>query len=711
MVQTLLIDNYDSFTYNLAELLTKVNGHAPVVVTNDAPWNSLDLHAFDNIVVSPGPGSPTVAADFGISEQVMNGSGLPVLGVCLGHQGLCSAFGARIVRAPHPMHGRLSRIRHAGRDLFAGLPCPMSVVRYHSLVAVGLPDELEVLARTDDGLVMGVRHRDRPLWGVQFHPESIAAEHGETLLANFRDLSVAANAAGRPKRTTSVPYEQARQSLPTPTDFVVTHRRLECEPDPGRLYRKLFAGRRGAFWLDRRSAEPGCRYTVMGDATGPRAEYLTYDVATRQVSTESRGVTTVRRVSSLFDHLKLTLLDRAVRRDPDLPFDFHLGYVGYLGYELKAETGGSPAHHSPYPDAALVFADRAVVIDHENHCSFLLSMSDDDAQWCDRTAAALLAAGRPADRGVGTEVIAGRKDTPIALRLGADEYRARIEESLDLIRAGQTYEVCLTTTARFDRAVDHLAVFDRVRALNPVPHAALLEFPGIAVISASPERFVRIRPDRSIESKPIKGTRPRGDTPAADRALSAALYASEKERAENLMIVDLVRNDLSRVCEPGSVDVPRLFDVETYASVHQLVSTVRGVLRGDAHPVDALRALFPAGSMTGAPKVRTMEILDRLEAAPRGVYSGALGYLSLSGAVDLSVVIRTMVASASGVEFGVGGAITALSDPTEEYAEILVKAVSSQRVLTDEAPSRPSGEFGPSPQQAQPDWHLTADRV
>jgi para-aminobenzoate synthetase len=217
-----------------------------------------------------------------------------------------------------------------------------------------------------------------------------------------------------------------------------------------------------------------------------------------------------------------------------------------------------------------------------------------------------------------------------------------------------------------------------MRKINLTPFASLLEFDDASVISASPEGFLRITPDRIAESKPIKGTRPRGCTADEDDALRRGLLTSEKERAENLMIVDLVRNDLTRVCMPGSVHVPTLFGVETYASVHQLVSTVRGTLRPGA---DAVRALFPGGSMTGAPKVRTMAILDRLEGSARGVYSGAIGYFSLSGTADLSIAIRTIVSTGGRAEFGVGGAITALSEPEAEYQETLAKAAALHTVL------------------------------
>ena len=278
----------------------------------------------------------------------------------------------------------------------------------------------------------------------------------------------------------------------------------------------------------------------------------------------------------------------------------------------------------------------------------------------------------PAARAAGAA--RGRLRLPFAARERRDAYLANIAACKHEIFEGESYEICLTTALHSDGAIDPLAAYRLLRRRNPAPYAALLRLGDLSVLSSSPERFLRVDRGRVVESKPIKGTAARAADPAEDMWRAAALRDDEKSRAENLMIADLVRNDLGRVCALGTVEVPALMAVESYATVHQLVTTVRGRLREDATAIDAIRATFPGGSMTGAPKLRTMEIIDRLERGPRGVYSGALGFLSVNGTADLSIVIRTLVASRAGLQIGAGGAIVAASDPDAEHDEMLLKA-------------------------------------
>jgi para-aminobenzoate synthetase len=642
-VRTLLVDNYDSFTHNLAHYLAEVTGCAPTVLRNDDPMLTPGLLAeFDNVVVSPGPGTPEHEADLGRCRELIARCELPLLGVCLGHQAIAHLHGAKVARADEPRHGRTSPVEHTGTGLFAGLPSPFRAVRYHSLTVTDLPESLEATAWTPDGVLMGLRHRTKPWWGVQFHPESIRTEHGHRLLRNFADLTPV-----RPREVITI--RSADRLKREPIDVHV--RRRPTTVDPEAVFAQLFRDAEHAFWLDSNGIG---RFSIMGSAT--------------------RCVTSTDVEGSFFDWLSAEL--GAVEAIVDVPFDFTLGWVGYLGYELKSECGGDAAHRSPDPDAAMMFADHAVVFDHAEHTTYVLALDPAKLSLLDDVS----------DVDLGPAVAFG--PAAISLRHNREQYLDAITACQQAIVEGETYEVNLTNRITVEAEVDPWPAYRFLRRTSPAPFGALLKFGELHVLSTSPERFLRIDADGVVESKPIKGTRPRGGTPERDTALREELRTSEKDRSESLMIVDLVRNDLARVAEVGSVRVPKLFDVESYATVHQLVSTITARLRPDASPVDCVRAAFPPGSMIGAPKIRTMKIIDRLEGDARGVYSGAVGYFSLNGAVDLSVVIRTAVVTPGRVRYGVGGAIVALSDSDGEYEETAVKATPLLALFQAEFPDR-----------------------
>jgi para-aminobenzoate synthetase len=281
-------------------------------------------------------------------------------------------------------------------------------------------------------------------------------------------------------------------------------------------------------------------------------------------------------------------------------------------------------------------------------------------------------------------------------RAATPAYREAFDQVQEALHAGDTYETNLTYRVAVERTLDPAATYLRLRRSNPAPYAGFLQHdvPGAGawLLSSSPERYALVDHDGWIETRPIKGTTPRADDPEEDAENARRLAEDPKFRSENLMIVDLLRNDLSMVCDVGTVTVPDLMQVESYASVHQLVSTVRGRLRAGIGTVEALRALFPAGSMTGAPKLRTMEVVDRVEGTPRGAYSGAFGWISADGPADLGVVIRTLTSpDRQHWTLGTGGGITVRSDVEEEYAESRWKA---ERLLTALAGGAAAGDRG-----------------
>jgi len=261
-----------------------------------------------------------------------------------------------------------------------------------------------------------------------------------------------------------------------------------------------------------------------------------------------------------------------------------------------------------------------------------------------------------------------------------DGYLTAVRRAVEYVHAGDCFQVNLSQRL-LARLTEHpLDLYGRLRERNPAPFAGYFDLGEFAVASASPERFLKVT-DGAVETRPIKGTRPRGPTPAEERERIAELAASAKDRAENVMIVDLLRNDLGRVCAYGTVRVPRVCEVETFRYVHHLVSEVRGRLAAGKTPADLLRACFPGGSVTGAPKVRAMEIIAELEPTARGPYCGSLGYLGFNGAMDTSILIRTFTAGRGWVQFPVGGGVVADSDPEREYEETLHKAEGLLRAL------------------------------
>ena len=770
----LLVDNNDSYTYNLYQLLSQLTDEevtvieARDVVTSGRVPRLVRGGHFSRVVISPGPGHPGRARDFAGSRVIIDAArGIPLLGVCLGHQGLGLSHGARVINAPQAKHGFVSLLTHTGRGLFAGIPQDFRVVRYHSLHVVD-ESHLDVHARSEDGLVMAFHVPGQPHWGVQFHPESILTEHGDQLLTNFLQLpgNRLANVESELLHTSSSstppnriePHvagldkgngafgESTNNGLPRPipgwsnskkestaaTDILTLHakfRSFAVDLNTEVLFHALAAQHPGAplFWIDPdQTSGNGSRYTIMGAADGPNSQTIRYHVEQRKALIRTGNRTEERHDVDIFALLKERIANTKVRGLP-ANFPFGGGYLGYFGYELKSLILGPNRHRADTPDAYWLRPESFILYDHKDRQAHAVWMGGDNTPLPDRAEIELAKLARIVREATtdGAERKHGKERNPLrewqhnpdgkaevvsngddvnaadeppkagAWRLSHGNYIERIEKSQRLLRAGESYEICLTDQFVGDGDLDGLAYYCELRRVNPAPHAAYFRFPEfgdrIEIMCASPERFLTIDADHMVESKPIKGTAPRSPNPQADDLLKETLRSDPKTRAENLMIVDLLRNDLGRVCETGSVRVPQLMSIESYPAVHQLVSTIRGRLLPELDALDAVRASFPGGSMTGAPKKRTAEIIDALEAGARGIYSGSIGYLAFDGRADLNIAIRTLVRHGDGWSIGAGGAVVLDSDPHAEHEEKNLKAeklVSVLHRMVDRSPNR-----------------------
>lgn len=454
-------------------------------------------------------------------------------------------------------------------------------------------------------------------------------------------------------------------------------------------------------WIDppdafRAVAERTCPMLIDGgaaeDATRSRYSYVCADPAAwLEVDGQSINLDGTRSAEAdPFSALESLLSGFRRPAAPGLP-PFQGGAVGFLGYEINGWLERLPERQGRglgLPDMAFGLYRTVAAFDHATGRAWIVGDGAAEVEALAGAFASVRSFSQPEPASLRPLITGGWR-----AELSPAAYRAAVARIIDYIRAGDIYQANMTQ--RFlARLAPNVTPFDTYRALRPRtggPFSAFLDLGrGRAIASGSPERFLRLDADGRIETRPIKGTRPRGVTPAQDEALAAELMTSAKDRAENLMIVDLLRNDLSRVAEVGSVKVPRLWGLESYRTVHHLVSVVEGRLRPGLGPVDLLRATFPGGSITGAPKIRAMEIIRELEPARRGPYCGSVAWIGWDGAMDSSIVIRTLCVADDIVQAQAGGGVVADSEPEAEYQESLLKA-RALLVALDPAMAWPPG--------------------
>lgn len=459
---------------------------------------------------------------------------------------------------------------------------------------------------------------------------------------------------------------------------------VKAPPDPAALYINLTGGRPGSFLLESALQHPRLgRYSFLG-----WDPFLVLKTKGFQATIEEADKGKITVLDNPWNVIRQLLVRYQQSLSQPHPLPFIGGVVGYLAYDLGRYIERLPQWAQddlPFPETYLAFYATVVGIDHQEEKVYVathgLPASGSAAHKLAFTrlkeVEERLLKIRPLPA-LNTRKNNKRED--IFSLFTRETYCRAVERARDYIAAGDIFEVNLSQRFETKLTFHPWKLYLRLRKYNPAPFAAYLPLEEGIIVSSSPERFLRVSKGQ-VETRPIKGTRPRGRTPAEDQALRKELWESEKDRAELVMIIDLERNDLGRVCEVGSVKVPELFVLEEYATVFHLVSTITGALRKDKDMVDLWRATFPGGSITGAPKIRAMEIIEELEPVRRSAYTGSLGYIGFDGEADWNILIRTFLLTGDRAYFQTGGAVTSDSDPQREYQETLDKAYGLLKAL------------------------------
>ncbi|MFA5842678.1 MAG: chorismate-binding protein [Candidatus Gracilibacteria bacterium] len=658
-MRLLLIDNYDSFTYNLYQQLERLGADVVVKKNDEITIGQIKREGYDAIVISPGPKKPK---DSGISCDVVREfyKTKPILGVCLGHQCIGEVFGSNVVRAPCVMHGKVSEVEHEGIGIFRTAKNPFNVARYHSLILDRTPKDFIQTARTRDGIIMGIQHKKYPVFGVQFHPESFLTQGGDILIRNFlkwvprqegekifenqtqgaQRSCVSLNSNSKFKRGTLCSASGLRGvSLPCEQKFFPPAcQKLEISHfDPLQLFQKLQKTEKKVSFLYTGKLEQNEGWSIL--AFNPKKTF----VGTQQ--------------DDVFKKMQKKMNTQNIKNPHKLPFCG--GWIGSFSYDigyslfnLKKNTKNPDL----LPLATLHYYDQFVCFNHRTKKIFSTVPQTIEAIW--KRKIPLVKKLNPLHF------------TPEMPQKTYDHAFAKIK---NYILEGDIYQVNLTHRLTAPFKGDLRTLFVRLCEKNTAPLSAYFETDDFTILSASPERFLTLR-DRTVFTFPVKGTRPRGKTPIQDEKFKNDLLANEKETAELNMITDLLRNDIGQTCAIGSVNVVLHRALQKCPTVWHTFSEIRGTLRSEYNALDLLKSCFPGGSITGCPKKRAMEVIDELEPVTRGFYTGALGYLSDSGDMDMNILIRTLIAKKGKLVLNVGGGIVADSQGKAEYQETLDKA-------------------------------------
>ncbi|WBW71364.1 para-aminobenzoate synthase [Schizosaccharomyces osmophilus] len=698
-LRILLVDCYDSYTFNIHDLIQRASSKCSITTVHwDTArpdlWDSLTC--FDAIFVGPGPGNPSEYAS--VFEKIWN-SDVPTLGICLGFQSLALHYGCSVDKMPTlPWHGRISSILSTNDSIYRNLPS-VKGMRYHSLYVDSIrTNALRVLAKsTEDQIVMAIEAIEKPHYGILYHPESIGSSDAVSIVRNFFNV-VEKFRTDNSTSSTETGFDVLEiQPSPFIKNPKTPSMRISSQEipwtDPLTVVEYLNNADKPICFLD--SAKKPGKFSIIGFFEGPLSYFIrykkwintTYIVNCQNNLEETYNGDFWEIVAKFMEEHKAFPIESA------LPF--HGGIIGAIGYECSDYSSRSIAEASSftydtkknqrnYVDAELAFVDRSIVFDLEEEKAYVQTLypSDDSLQiWWEDLLFDLqkFSKNKLKHHGHGSTI---KKPTE-------QDYTDRVRICQQRLLNGDSYEMCLTDTtfAYTDPNFSDYDLYLSARSHNPSSFAGFLRFPHLTLLCCSPERFMKYK-DSTCHFSPIKGTLKKGSQMTYEEARSKLL--NSKDTAELNMIIDLIRNDLHQLAKKDSVEVPQLYQVEEHPNVYSLLSHIYGQVDESITAWDVLAKCFPPGSMTGAPKLRTVRMLEEIEPYGRGIYSGTLGYWDVTGSSEFNVIIRSAFKynEDSLWRIGAGGAVTVLSTPLGEYEEMLLKANSILPALCLIAPDR-----------------------
>lgn len=704
-MKILLIDNFDSFTFNIYQYLKEMGVEVVCFRNNEVSCEKIKKLQIDSIFISPGPGRPIDAGNCIDIVKTFAGQ-IPIFGICLGLQIIGEAFGGKIIKASQLVHGKVSKITSLKKGVLHTLPSEFQATRYHSLIVdrQTLPTCFEVTCENDSKEIMGLKHKVYNIEGVQFHPESIMTKHGKRMIQNFLErIRQTPDKLNVPK----IDFDKTSFSKTVYTFSDKKFQVLRVSQKSEKLsiskpFFKLFESIQSAFGKNKScilDSVKGPKVDCNGSYIGlfPEFEIL---IKNRKmfIETENHEVIDIfiNNFHSIYhkeedcfylDNLKFSDIfpiitaTFSVERDTDSDIDFSVGLIGFFSYEYLyylENVKRTKSNVLDMPDVHLIFYSTIIQMQEKgNEVTIVLNNLSGAPHREISILHSILESSIDAGESKSESHITAQKHSNVTKQ----SFCQKVRKAKHYIEEGDIFQVQIGRRITLNEKIDPLSIYKKLRLLNPSPYMFFWGCKNYQLISNSPELQLKVQ-NGDVLIRPIAGTsQGKGKTKEEAEALMRELANSEKERAEHIMLVDLARNDIGRVAIPGTVRVSQLMEVEEFSHVFHLVSSVEAKISDEVSSMKLFESTFPAGTLTGAPKVRAMEIISELEEEERGPYGGVFGFFEFNGNILSTIIIRTILYKNEMIYLQSAAGIVADSTEEREWNELQHKTEAIEEVL------------------------------